>query len=207
MSHMWDITESETPGDLDTPITALLRWLQILGRSQQSRVCTQNERVRIIVLAMVLAGLTPCLQAQLIPGSVRGRITDPASAIIPGVTVELRNVASGVVLRTVSNAEAAYLCEFVTPGRYELTASHQGFKTTTRVLGEVSQKVIVTGVALLLEAVDSIIRRGPASSFSTAPKPPLAGFVLTSPKFGVLNSGKIRRRREYRSVPIKVAHE
>ena len=132
---------------------------------------TQNEKVRIIVLAMFLAGLTPYLQAQLIPGSVRGRITDPTSAIIPGDTVELRNIASGVVLRTVSNASGAYLFEFVTPGQYELTASLTGFKTNVRdfevvtgrellidvplELGNVSQGVTVTAAPPLLEAVDA----------------------------------------------------
>jgi hypothetical protein len=64
--------------------------------------------------------------------TVRGLITDPSGAVIPGATVEFTNTATGVVAKTVSNDAGAYNLMGLIPGTYRANVSMQGFKAVVR---------------------------------------------------------------------------
>lgn len=70
--------------------------------------------------------------AQTITATVRGTITDPSGAIIPGAAVTATNVETGVVSRTRSDAAGAYNIQFLPIGRYEISVTASGFTTTKR---------------------------------------------------------------------------
>jgi hypothetical protein len=60
---------------------------------------------------------------------LRGTVTDPSGALIPGVTIALTEPATGVTVRTVaSDATGNYEIPDLKPGAYRLDAEIQGFK-------------------------------------------------------------------------------
>ncbi len=98
---------------------------------------------------------------------VSGRVSDSTGAVIPGVPLELRNSATSVVQKTVTNGEGVFVFPPVAPGTYDLSAAASGFtkaqvtgilletgqaRTVNLVLSpsQVSESVTVTDVAPLL---------------------------------------------------------
>src|SRR5688572_2904206 len=63
---------------------------------------------------------------------VRGRVVDPQGALLPGVTVTVRNQDTGMFRETVSNSDGTFLVTGIVPGRYEISAELQGFKKFLR---------------------------------------------------------------------------
>src|SRR6266581_683467 len=70
--------------------------------------------------------------AQLIMGSLTGIVTDPAGAVVPGVTVTAKNTATGVISQTRSSATSNYVIPALPPGTYQLEVTAGGFKTWVR---------------------------------------------------------------------------
>jgi hypothetical protein len=67
---------------------------------------------------------------QNVTGSIGGIVQDPSKALIPGVTITMTNVATGVVATQVSNESGAYSFQSVQPGTYKMTAALPSFKTS-----------------------------------------------------------------------------
>jgi hypothetical protein len=70
--------------------------------------------------------------AQQGTSEVRGRVIDSTGASLPGVTVTVRNQATGMFRETLSGDNGAFIASALVPGRYEVTAALQGFKTFKR---------------------------------------------------------------------------
>jgi hypothetical protein len=64
-------------------------------------------------------------------GSMGGSVSDPAGALIPGVTITATNTATGVTTTTITNDSGAYTFPSLQPGMYRLSAELPGFKTAT----------------------------------------------------------------------------
>lgn len=60
--------------------------------------------------------------------AIRGLITDPTGAAVPGVVVAIRNAATGEERKTTTDGAGSYSIPSVTPGTYMVTATHPGFK-------------------------------------------------------------------------------
>lgn len=126
-----------------------------------------------ILLALVLAiGLSLAAYGQGGMGSIEGRVTDPAGAVIPGVTVKVVNDATQVAYTTVSNEVGNYILLRLPPGTYTMTVDHQGFKKLERpnilvqvgdrlsidpslLIGSSSEVVSVTAESPLVRAEDA----------------------------------------------------
>ena len=59
---------------------------------------------------------------------VQGSVFDETRAVLPGVTITLRNDATGVTNIFVTNELGHYIFDFVDPGLYRITAELPGFK-------------------------------------------------------------------------------
>jgi hypothetical protein len=60
-------------------------------------------------------------------GSISGTVTDPAGAVIPGVTVTLTNVGTGEGKTGTTDSSGFYQFVSLAPGNYALKTSAKGF--------------------------------------------------------------------------------
>jgi hypothetical protein len=98
-----------------------------------------------IAAAVVLLSAS-LLQAQVDTGSITGVVTDASGAIVSGASVKLTNEGTNAELTTTTGTSGDYKFSPVRIGNYTLTASFQGFQTTTQrhVTVNVSSNVVVS---------------------------------------------------------------
>ena len=89
-----------------------------------------KHRVLGCVLAVVFAASTAA--AQQGTTELRGRVFDPQGAVLPGVSVMVRNQDTGMFRETISNNDGTYFVTGIVPGVYEISALMQGFKQYAR---------------------------------------------------------------------------
>src|SRR5262245_47744844 len=65
-------------------------------------------------------------------GRITGTVIDASGAVLPGVTVEVTNTATGVAFSTVSTETGVYSAPNLPPGAYSISASLPGFKKYDR---------------------------------------------------------------------------
>ena len=65
-------------------------------------------------------------------GEINGRVTDPSGAVLPGVTVTLTNVQTGVITTSKTNASGSYDFPSIQPGSYTMSFSSKGFRELVR---------------------------------------------------------------------------
>jgi hypothetical protein len=84
----------------------------------------------LAVLGLVCCQVTvPSAKADELYGRVRGIVTDPSGATLPGVDLKLTNTGTGISQGIVSGTDGAYLFINLIPGTYSLTAKKASFKT------------------------------------------------------------------------------
>jgi hypothetical protein len=82
------------------------------------------------LLVLFISGAS--LLAQEYRGSIRGRVTDPSGAVVPGAKIKVTNLATGVVVETATNEEGNYQAPFLLPADYSIVAESTGFKNARR---------------------------------------------------------------------------
>ena len=149
--------------------------------------------------------------AQEFRATVQGTIFDPNHAVVPGAELTLRNVATAVERKTVSDGEGHYTFQFATPGVYSITTKAAGFKTDTRsgvqlsvgqnlrldidiALGETAERVVVEANAVAVSAesstLGSVVRREIIDSLPIKGHGSLTMFVLAPGIENVSNGDK-----------------
>ena len=58
-----------------------------------------------------------------------GTITDATGGVLPGVTITIRNVGTGLTRETVTGTDGAFAFPDLLAGTFDLTVTMQGFKT------------------------------------------------------------------------------
>lgn len=93
------------------------------------RLLSECRVGRLVLLALVcwLASMGRSAAQGEASAVVMGVVSDAQGGVLPGVTLTLRNVESGVVRTTVSESDGRYRFGGLLPGRYDLTAELQGF--------------------------------------------------------------------------------
>jgi len=87
---------------------------------------------RLLGTVCVLLLLAVPARAQQGTTELRGRVLDAQGGVLPGVTVTVRNQATGMYRETVSSDDGSYIASGLTPGTYEIVAELQGFKKFNR---------------------------------------------------------------------------
>src|SRR5467141_3296682 len=95
----------------------------------------QNDlalRIGAIMLALFVAsgGLACAARAQAVGASLSGLITDERGGTVPGATVSIKNVGTGIVREVTSNGDGFYSAPNLLPGTYEVRVTAQGFQTS-----------------------------------------------------------------------------
>jgi hypothetical protein len=80
-------------------------------------------------LCAILFLLISTVSAQTDTSSLGGRITDPGAGAVAGAKIHLRNTATGAEREATSKANGEYVFTLIPPGRYDIQAVAQGFKT------------------------------------------------------------------------------
>jgi len=85
-----------------------------------------------LAVCSVLGVLASCVmlaaQNVVLTGALGGRVTDPSGAVVPGVSVVARNLATGVEQTAETNHAGLYRFPTVMPGSYSITANLKGFR-------------------------------------------------------------------------------
>jgi hypothetical protein len=127
-------------------------------------------RIRALLgILLVVSILIPSTAAaQEARGTIQGRVVDASGGAVPGATVEVLNLATGVVTPTTTNDEGSYRVPFLIPGNYRVTVMLEGFSkfvsdtievhvadllTVDAVLkvGAITDEVTVTAVAATID--------------------------------------------------------
>src|SRR6476660_6673757 len=91
-----------------------------------------KQRVVVSVLLALLVALALPVSAQQGTTEVRGRVVAPQGAVLPGVTVTVRNQDTGMYRETVSGSDGTFIATGIVPGKYQVVAELQGFKKFDR---------------------------------------------------------------------------
>src|SRR5689334_20826039 len=87
------------------------------------RVCTC-----VLALAASLALILPAAAQNIVSGDITGIVTDPSGAVLPNVTVTLKNNSTGQTTTTNTNTQGVYRFPLLNPGGYTLSAAATGFQ-------------------------------------------------------------------------------
>jgi hypothetical protein len=90
--------------------------------------------------------------------TLQGYIKDETGGVLPGVTVEIRNVDTGVIRNVITDGTGWYTSPALLPGNYQITASLAGFQTIIReniilLVGQTLDVNITMGVASVEETI------------------------------------------------------
>ena len=96
------------------------------------------HKLSVVLCCCGLLGAHLILNAQnvVLTGSLSGQIADPSGAVIPGASVLVRSLATGVEKAATTNHAGLYQFPALMPGAYSITASLKGFRDT-EILTEV----------------------------------------------------------------------
>ena len=130
--------------------------------------------VRCCLLVLIVAILLSpaAAYAQFDTASVLGTVRDSTGAVVPGATVTLKHVGTGITATAISGEQGDYQFQNVRIGGYTVRAELQGFSVAevedvqvtvnarlrvdlTLKVGNVGETVVVTGAATLLESESS----------------------------------------------------
>ena len=126
----------------------------------------------LLVLSIGLLLTSATGNAQVTDGAITGFVADASGASLAGVSVQVRNVDTGVVRSAVTANDGSYRIVALPPGNYSLKAHRDGFSVAevksitltvgleyrrdiVLALGNVEQVVTVTAEPLILEPTSS----------------------------------------------------
>ncbi len=132
--------------------------------------------VNLVVAFLIIEAVVYSGWAQESRGTILGRVTDSSGLLVPGVSVQVTNIATGVTLKGATNDEGNYFFSFLIPGMYRVTAEKQGFKRSVRdaievnvnarlelnlslEIGAMADTITVTGEAPLLDTTNASVGR------------------------------------------------
>jgi hypothetical protein len=132
-----------------------MTWQQRGGRSWR----------HLLIVTALGAG---AVSGQTTLGSIVGTVRDATGATVPGVSVTVRNLGTGIARPVTSDEQGYYEAAYLIAGRYQVSAEAAGFKKSVRAevivettakfrvdfdleVGDVQQSVEVSGAAPLLE--------------------------------------------------------
>src|SRR5437660_1761375 len=137
-----------------------------------------SQRISVVLSVFFVLALGFCwggeARAQVSGATLSGIVTDATGAVIPGVTISIKNRATGVVRTVMADEAGLYSAPNLQAGSYDVTATQAGFSTVaqsnitltvgaqqqlniTMKVGESAQLVEVTAAAPMVQVTSSLI--------------------------------------------------
>src|SRR5712691_3500142 len=91
-----------------------------------------NLRLVVIAAVALLACGTAFSQSQISAGDIKGTVTDSTGAVLPGASVTVTNIETGVERSLVTDSTGNFRFFLVPPAEYELKVQLASFSTYTR---------------------------------------------------------------------------
>ena len=126
--------------------------------------------IRILALSLALCGAAA---AQMDTATLSGTVTDPSGAVLTGVEIRLRSLATGLTTTVTSNALGQYVSPPLRPADYEVSAERAGFRRAvarvtltvgarsvldlTLPVGNIEEQITVEASAAQLETESSTV--------------------------------------------------
>src|SRR5258708_25862644 len=80
-------------------------------------------------VAFMLGLLSPAaVMAQVVTGTISGRVTDSAGAVLAGATIQIQNGETGLSRTAETDTAGRYVARSLPVGPYSVTAQQQGFQ-------------------------------------------------------------------------------
>src|SRR5262245_56476854 len=127
--------------------------------------------VAVVAIVIVCSQGTRVFAAeQAATATLAGAVVDESAALVPSARIPPINLDTGLQRSVQAGMQGGFVLSLVPPGRYRLTAQHDGFATT-----EISDVVLSVGdavdlrVMLKVAAVDATIAVTADASVTTSP--------------------------------------
>lgn len=136
---------------------------------------------KTLPLLSFLLAIAPAVFGQETTATILGTIKDQSGLILPGVTITITNLDTGLSRTVVSNDEGRYNVPHLGLGRYEVRASLAGFKEFVRsgITLVVGQNAVINIVMQVGEVVEQVTVTGETPLVETA-SPQLARLVSST---------------------------
>ncbi|MBI4456657.1 MAG: TonB-dependent receptor [Acidobacteria bacterium] len=130
------------------------------------------RKLSVLVVLSCVFMCTGALWAQVTTATILGTVKDESGAVLPGVSVLLKQVDTGGTRTVVTDDEGRYRASNLDLGNYEIQAELTGFQTAVRSgiklsvgqeavvdfamkVGEMTEKIVVSGEAPLVETTNA----------------------------------------------------
>src|SRR5262245_4526304 len=87
----------------------------------------RHTRLHIFCLALLCVPAAVRAQTQITTGVIQGTLTDQASAVVPGASVEAKNTETNLTKTATTDETGRFVFLQLQPGRYTLTVTKQGY--------------------------------------------------------------------------------
>jgi hypothetical protein len=91
-----------------------------------------KNAIRSALPLPLIFGSVACLAQSINAGDIRGSVTDPSGALVPGVTVSVMDTDTGVSKDFTTNRDGLYDTNSLVPGQYTVTFTKTGFEQLVR---------------------------------------------------------------------------
>ena len=125
----------------------------------------------LLALALSIFVSAPvAAQSQITTAVIEGVAADPSGAVLPGVTVEARNVETNFTRTLVTDRDGRFVALQLPPGRYTLTFKLAGFATLVQenLAVTVGESARVSAVMKLSGVAETVTVTTPASTVETS---------------------------------------
>src|SRR2546425_7235613 len=131
-----------------------------------------SRYLSVLLISVILSG--HLVSAQVATGTISGVVQDPSGAVIPGVSVTVKNVDRGTARTLITDEGGRYTAPDLTPGNYEVQGQLAGFQTEVRSgitltvgreavvnlalkVGQLADTVTITAEAPLVESTTATL--------------------------------------------------
>ena len=135
---------------------------------------SRKQQLWFVPIALIVFSMS-WAAAQTTTSTLAGTIMDETQAVLPGVEITVTNMGTSAARTTISGDSGEYFVADLAPGEYEIEAQLPGFQTAVRSgiqltvgrsatlnltlsVGQVSERVVVTGDAPLVDTLTSTLR-------------------------------------------------
>ena len=104
---------------------------QNLRTRTRTLIQDSKTRNRVAILFVLLGLAVSALHAQVDQGTITGVVTDSTGAVIPKASIDVLNAGTARRLHANTDSNGVYTLPPLTVGTYDVTASAEGFASST----------------------------------------------------------------------------